>query len=119
MSLSCIPLHVFLFLFSSLRLFIPLLSFHIYVHASAFLFEKFRLVFSNTNKLFDCVFDPRLHSHSYKRIYTFTIQKLEINYRHGSWHSLSPIAFFCLLFPDICVFDVLFDNKISAQLIDI
>ena len=42
----------FLFLFSPLRLFIllcfipiPLLSFHIYVHASAFLFKKFRLVF--------------------------------------------------------------------------
>jgi len=103
----------------SSRFSLSLFLLHIHVHASAFLFEKFRLVFSNTNKLFDCVFNPRIHSHSYKRIYTFTIQKLEINYRHGSLHSLSPIAFFCLLFPDICVFDVLFDDKISAQLIDI
>jgi len=50
MSLSYIPLSI--------------LSLHTYVHASAFLFEKFRLVFSNTNKLFDYVFDPKIHSHT-------------------------------------------------------
>ena len=38
------------------------------MYASAFLFEKFRLVFSNTNKLFNCVLDPKIHSHTMYQI---------------------------------------------------